>query len=142
MSTVDICHDQSCHWRRKHHTWNPETCPAPRDTASHLVGDDGTRVYRESTTGAARELTAEDLDHLRARLDAYYYSFEPTGVQVIDDLLHAIAWAGKAAHHTEAWSDELWLTSYGPLRKDENWIDLIQSLANDGAAEIRKALLR
>jgi len=109
----------------------------------HIPGDDGTRVYA-NTAGQpiVRELTADDLEALRSRTDAYYFSFEPTGVQVIDDLLHAVAWAGKANHHTEGWSDELWLESYGPLRKGEDWISLIQSLANDGADEIRKAILR
>lgn len=111
--------------------------------SDQIPGDDGTRVYAaHSTTGDVRQLTPGELESLRSRTDAYYYSFDPTGVQVIDDLLHAIAWAGKAAHHTEAWSDELWPESYGPLRKGENWIDLIQSLANDGADEIRKAILR
>ena len=50
------------------------------------------------------------LDLLRGRADrqfaAYYYSFDPTGVEEIDMILAAIAWAGKAYHHTEWWNDE------------------------------------
>lgn len=111
-------------------------------SSGRIAADDGTRVYHDAFEETpTRELTAADLEALRSRLDAYYYSFEETGVQVIDDLLHAVAWAGKASHHTSDWRDELWLTSYGPLRKGENWIALIQSLARDGADAIRRAVL-
>lgn len=39
-------------------------------------------------------------------LDAYYYSFEPTGVPVIDGILGAVAAAGNSAHHTQDWTDD------------------------------------
>lgn len=35
--------------------------------------------------------------------DAYYYFLEPTGVEAIDEVLRALAWAGKMSHHTEGW---------------------------------------
>jgi hypothetical protein len=37
---------------------------------------------------------------------AYYYEFEPTGVEIIDAILSAVAIAGKGAHHTEGWNDD------------------------------------
>jgi hypothetical protein len=40
------------------------------------------------------------------RMDAYYYGFGSTGVAEIDLILSAVACAGKAYHHTEAWQDE------------------------------------
>jgi len=107
----------------------------------HIPGDDGTRVYAaHSSTGAVRELTADDLTALRS-LTTGNVSLEPTGVQVIDDILHALMWASLAQFNTDEWGMPL-PTNYGPLREDENWRDLIQSLANDGADEIRKAILR
>lgn len=40
------------------------------------------------------------------RMDAYYYSFERTGVPMIDAILSAVAQAGKSFHHTEVWADD------------------------------------
>jgi len=40
------------------------------------------------------------------RLDAYYYGFDPTGVEAIDRILSAIACAGKAYHLTEDWQEQ------------------------------------
>lgn len=40
------------------------------------------------------------------QLRAYYYSFTTTGNADIDDILEAVAAAGKAYHHTEDWSEE------------------------------------
>lgn len=37
------------------------------------------------------------------RMNAYYYSFDPTGVPEIDRLLSAVATAGKHYHGTEDW---------------------------------------
>lgn len=34
---------------------------------------------------------------------AYYYSFESTGVGIIDNILKEVAKAGKAFHHTSDW---------------------------------------
>lgn len=49
-------------------------------------------------------------------LNAYYFSFEPTGVDAIDEILAAVAHAGRAYHHTEscAWRNRwpwLWRRS-------------------------------
>lgn len=38
-------------------------------------------------------------------MSAYYYGFSETGVRPVDELLSAVAVAGKRAHHTEEWSD-------------------------------------
>ena len=40
---------------------------------------------------------------MSGELDAYYYGFRPTGVEHIDNILKAVAKAGKAYHHTEDW---------------------------------------
>lgn len=40
-----------------------------------------------------------------ARMDAYYYGFEPTGVGIVDRILSAVAYAGKAYHNTSDWAD-------------------------------------
>lgn len=53
-------------------------------------------------------------------MDAYYYSFSPTGVKAIDEILRAVAWAGKGSHHTEDWT-------YA------GYTDTIQSMANSAA---------
>ena len=39
------------------------------------------------------------------RMNAYYYSFAPTGERAIDVVLSAVACAGKAYHHTEDWRE-------------------------------------
>ena len=41
----------------------------------------------------------------KLKMRAYYYGFSETGVRVIDEILSAIAWAGKGFHHTESWAD-------------------------------------
>ena len=69
-------------------------------------------------------------------MSAYYYSFEPTGVRVIDEVLSSVAVAGKAYHHTESWSDE---TEWAP----KSHVTLIQEAAGRAAkviAELRDAL--
>lgn len=57
------------------------------------------------------------------RFDAYYYSFDPTGVDTIDGILSAVAWAGKCYHHTEEWGDD-----------DPSEVQRIQAAANEAAA--------
>ena len=44
-----------------------------------------------------------DLDAEVGRMDAYYYSFDETGVGVVDAILSAVAQAGKNWHHTDEW---------------------------------------
>lgn len=63
------------------------------------------------------------------RMNAYYYGFTPTGVREIDEILSAVACAGKAYHHTDNWADS---------DKDEpSWADLIQEAADRAAAKIK-----
>jgi hypothetical protein len=39
------------------------------------------------------------------RMEAYYFGFDLTGVRAVDEVLSAVAWAGKAYHSTEMWGD-------------------------------------
>lgn len=68
------------------------------------------------------------------RMEAYYYEFKPTGVELVDRILSAVASAGKSYHHTEDWNDA------GAGREDflrgDTPIDWIQNAANDAAAAI------
>lgn len=66
------------------------------------------------------------------RMNAYYYSFAPTGVRAIDEILSAVAVAGKAYHHTEYWSD-----SEGD---EKSYVELIQEAAVRAAATHADAL--
>lgn len=65
------------------------------------------------------------------RMDAYYYGFDPTGVPEIDKILSAVACAGKAFHHTNAWNDE---ASPYPYHQGSTPRDWIQNAANEAAA--------
>jgi hypothetical protein len=55
-------------------------------------------------------------------LNAYYYSFDPTGVPVIDEILSEVAAAGSGSHHTEDWAE------YGHIER-------IQTAAAEAAEE-------
>lgn len=70
-----------------------------------------------------------------ARMEGYYIDFEKTGVDVVDQILSAVAWAGKGAHGTDAWTDEL-DHGYGPVPKGGTLQGLIQDAANDAAARL------
>lgn len=81
------------------------------------------------------------------RLNAYYYSFEPTGVEEIDRILSAVACAGKAYHHTESWQDEVYGLDaegakvpqpYEPFLRGWTVADWIQNAANDAATAWRR----
>ena len=63
------------------------------------------------------------------KLDAYYYSFDATGVPEIDNILAAVASAGKRYQHTRDWNDE----ECG----DESCVDSIQRMAEDAAKALR-----
>ena len=67
------------------------------------------------------------------RLNAYYYAFEPTGVEAIDRILSAVACAGKAYHLTEDWGEKT--PPYEDFLRGECPIDWIQNAANDAAKE-------
>lgn len=68
------------------------------------------------------------------RMNAYYYSFTPTGVEAIDRILSAVACAGKAYHHTEGWSESANPPEY---LRGEDPIEWIQNAANDAAAALK-----
>lgn len=65
-------------------------------------------------------------------IDAYFYSFDATGVEGVDKILRAVASAGASFHHTEDWTDKIeWL-------EGKSYIDLIQEAANELAASIKQ----
>lgn len=68
------------------------------------------------------------------RMDAYYYSFEKTGIGVVDEILSAVATAGKHLHSTEDWAEED--LPLDGLTEEQR----IQQAANRAAEAIRKAL--
>lgn len=90
----------------------------------------------------AARIKADDLvERLRrpidpsARMDAYYFGFDRTGVGIIDAVLSAVATAGKGYHHTESWSDvDKWV-----LDGKTSYVDLIQNAAADAASTARQA---
>ena len=55
-------------------------------------------------------------------LYGYYISFDETGVSVVDNVLAAIADAGKAYHNTIDWNNE-------PYDRTESCVDSIQRMA-------------
>lgn len=62
-----------------------------------------------------------------ARMDAYYYGFERTGIGCIDGILSAVAIAGKAYHGTDQWGDAR------DFDDDESHESRIQRVANESA---------
>jgi hypothetical protein len=69
------------------------------------------------------------------RMNAYYYTFEATGVLAIDLILSAVACAGKAYHHTDSWSDPC--SPYHERLRGETPIDWIKNAAKDAADQLR-----
>ena len=69
------------------------------------------------------------------RMDAYYFGFVFTGVDAIDDILSAVACAGKAYHHTGDWSDQQERASY-TCRAHESFVDAIQRAADIAAHQL------
>ena len=64
----------------------------------------------------------------KLRMNAYYYSFRPTGCYAVDKILSAVARAGKGYHHTNQWDD--------PGDDGTSYIDLIQSAADQAAKQM------
>lgn len=62
-------------------------------------------------------------------LDAYWYSFKPTGDDTVDAVLEAVAFAWKMYHQTEYWGDP------HPDFNDPSLAEHIQEVANKAAAE-------
>lgn len=67
---------------------------------------------------------------------AYYYSFEPTGVDAIDAILSEVASAGKAYHHTESWTDDYDGEIWKGVKDKRNHAQRIQDAANAAAQSI------
>lgn len=65
------------------------------------------------------------------RMDAYYYGFDRTNVELIDSILSAVACAGKAYHLTEDWKDKCEPSE--PIHRGENPVEWIQNAAIDAA---------
>lgn len=72
------------------------------------------------------------------RMDAYYYGFDPTGERVVDRVLSAVACAGKAFHHTEAWGDAATCCSYPTFAADQSPVQWIEGAAKEAATEIAR----
>lgn len=72
------------------------------------------------------------------RMEAYYYSFAPTGVAAIDRILSAVACAGKAFHHTEQWNEDA--GPYGDHLRGPTPVLWIENAAEDAARLIRAAM--
>ena len=77
-----------------------------------------------------------------ARMDAYYYGFDRTGVGLVDAILSAVATAGKGSHHTESWGDDSgdYYRGRPGLPDADSAVDLIQRTANRSADQIRAAM--
>ena len=65
------------------------------------------------------------------QMNAYYYGFIETGVREIDEILSAVAMAGKAYHHTSDWNDPDFIGN-------DSACDLIQEMANRAAEKLGK----
>jgi hypothetical protein len=77
-----------------------------------------------------RDSIAAPLDQ-PVRMSAYYYSFDETGVAIIDQILSAVAHAGKAYHHTDCWTET---NEWTPV----SYAEQIQRAANAAAGAIRE----
>lgn len=66
-------------------------------------------------------------------MEAYYYGFSKTGVAEIDQILLAVAKAGKSYHHTENWEDQ---TPAPEGLRGECPAEWIQNAADDAAKAI------
>ena len=99
-----------------------------------MQGDERLRALVEPTKMVPRSWGGEEAEW---RMEAYYYGFTPTGIAAIDRILSAVAWAGKAYHHTEQWNDET--DDREPVRggSPAMWIE---NAAHDAAKLIRAAL--
>lgn len=76
-----------------------------------------------------------------ARMQAYYYGFEPTGVGPVDAILSAVAVAGKGLHSTEDWGDDQqgtahWLMKRPGITPGESAEEMIQNTAKTSAETI------
>lgn len=72
--------------------------------------------------------------HKPLRMNAYYYGFRSTGVELVDRVLSAVAHAGKGYHHTEGWTEPV--PDYEPFRGGD-YVEWIQNAAVDTAQALR-----
>ena len=97
------------------------------------MADNTLRHTRAALTAEQRAmLSAPD-----ARMDAYYYSFDRTGVPQVDAILSALAYAGKGLHSTEDWGDGEYNAGYGPFTAGQSYVEVIQAAANEAADALR-----
>lgn len=74
-----------------------------------------------------------------ARMDAYYYGFDRTGVGAVDRILSQVADAGKAYHNTDSWSDRY--EDDDPWKRGgrtESHVERMQEAANEAAALVQE----
>lgn len=86
------------------------------------------REFQEHLVSNRRWLASRRADPSK-RFYGYYISFSATGVESVDDILGAVAMAGKGCHHTGDWS------GYG-------YTEVIQEQAVIAAAEIARLRAR
>lgn len=67
------------------------------------------------------------------KIESYWYEFDPTGIDEIDNILNAVALAGRYFHSTEFWNDEA--TGDGVV--GDTPIEWIQNAANRAAASFK-----
>ncbi len=72
------------------------------------------------------------------RMDAYYFGFAPTGLDVVDRILCAVACAGKGYHHTEDWNSES--SPRKDYQRGTTPVEIIQNAAIDSADLIRNSV--
>ncbi|WP_181421648.1 hypothetical protein [Curtobacterium sp. MCBD17_030] len=107
---------------------------------THLDFDDLPSLVKriEAHYASVQPPTREQIAHLPddARMEAYYYDFEHTGVGFIDAILSAVAIAGKGSHHTQSWGDENedgYYRERPGLPDADSAVDLIQKAAQQAA---------
>lgn len=72
------------------------------------------------------------------KMNAYYFGFTPTGVELVDRVLSAVAHAGKGYHHTEDWAENN--TENWDCFRGHSYAEWIQRAAEDAAASQRELL--
>lgn len=73
----------------------------------------------------------QSMKDMRDSLDSYYFCFDATGNEAIDDVLKAVAFAGKHSHSTDEWGDEIFGCSF-------SCTDLIKHIARLSADRLSK----
>lgn len=71
-------------------------------------------------------------------MDAYYYQFQETGIEIIDKILSAVACAGKSSHRTSEWND--YATASYDGHDGNSPVEWIQNAANAAAREFKKKI--